>query len=173
MGIGNYAVLIDIVKHLSVRSIDAFRPLSMLWHRFLGVDGEAGGRRQEERAEERPVARKRRLVNSSFETALRPIDRELRVGTTRESDVCRAMQRIFKTQNVGFRSVEQELAVHAVLDKQTPLVVVLPTGGGKSLLFMVPGCVEEGGMTVVVVPYRALITDLVKRIRGSGIECIE
>jgi superfamily II DNA helicase RecQ len=83
------------------------------------------------------------------------------------------MQRIFKTQDVGFRSVEQELAVHAVLDKQTPLVVVLPTGRGKSLLFIVPGLIEEGGMTVVVVPYRALITDLVSRIRESGIECIE
>jgi hypothetical protein len=64
MGIGNYAVPIDIVKHLSVRSIDAFRPLSMLWHRFLGVDGEAGGRRQEEGVEERPNARKRRLGDS-------------------------------------------------------------------------------------------------------------
>jgi hypothetical protein len=30
IGIGNYAMLIDIVKHLSVRSIDVFRPLSML-----------------------------------------------------------------------------------------------------------------------------------------------
>jgi superfamily II DNA helicase RecQ len=60
-----------------------------------------------------------------------------------------------------------------VLDKQIPLVVVLLTGRGKSLLFMVPGLIEEGGMTVVVVPYRALITDLVSRIRESGIECIE
>jgi superfamily II DNA helicase RecQ len=83
------------------------------------------------------------------------------------------MQRIFKTQNVRFWSVEQELAVHAVLDKQTLLVVVLLTGRGKSLLFMVLGCVEEGGITVVVVLYRALITDLVTRIRGSGIKCIE
>ena len=173
MGVGNYAVPIDIVKHLSVRSIDAFRPLSMLWHRFLGVDGEAGGRRQEERAEERLDTRKRRLGDSGFETALRPIDREVRVGTTRERDIYRAMQRIFKTQNVGFRSVEQELAVHAVLDKQTPLVVVLLISGGKSLLFIVPGCIEEGGITVVIVPYRALITNLVTRIRGSGIKCIE
>jgi hypothetical protein len=38
-------VPIDIVKHLSVRSIDAFRPLSMLWHRFLGVDEEVRERR--------------------------------------------------------------------------------------------------------------------------------
>ena len=29
MGVGNYSVLMDIVKHLSVRSIDAFRPLSV------------------------------------------------------------------------------------------------------------------------------------------------
>jgi hypothetical protein len=38
MGIGNYSVLVDIVKHLSVRLMDAFRLLSMAWHRFLGVD---------------------------------------------------------------------------------------------------------------------------------------
>jgi superfamily II DNA helicase RecQ len=50
---------------------------------------------------------------------------------------------------------------------------VLPTGRGKSLLFIVPGLIEEGGITVVVVPYRALITDLISRIRESGIECIE
>jgi superfamily II DNA helicase RecQ len=174
MGIGNYAVPIDIVKHLSVRSIDAFRPLSMLWHKFLGVDGKKGGRQQEKQVEEREDARKKRVRDSIFETTVRPREKEVRVETTtHESDVCKAMQRIFKTQNVGFRSVEQELAVYAVLDKQTPLVVVLPTGGGKSLLFMVPGCVEEGGMTVVVVPYRALIADLVARIRGSGIECME
>ena len=28
IGVGNYSVPLDIVKHLSVRSIDAFRPLS-------------------------------------------------------------------------------------------------------------------------------------------------
>jgi superfamily II DNA helicase RecQ len=50
---------------------------------------------------------------------------------------------------------------------------MLPTGGGKSLLFIVPGLIEEGGMTVVVVLYCVLITDLVSRIRESGIECIE
>jgi hypothetical protein len=40
MGVGNYSVPIDIVKHLSVRSIEAFRLLSTLWHRFLGLEGE-------------------------------------------------------------------------------------------------------------------------------------
>jgi superfamily II DNA helicase RecQ len=60
-----------------------------------------------------------------------------------------------------------------VLDKQTPLVVVLLTGGGKSLLFIVPGCIEEGGITVIIVLYYVLIINLVTRICGSGIKCIE
>jgi hypothetical protein len=31
-------VPMDIVKHLSVRSIEAFRSLSTLWRRFLGFE---------------------------------------------------------------------------------------------------------------------------------------
>jgi superfamily II DNA helicase RecQ len=63
--------------------------------------------------------------------------------------------------------------VQAVLDKQTPLVVVLPTSSRKSLLFMVAALVETGGMTVVVMPYRALQANLVERMKVSGINCIE
>jgi superfamily II DNA helicase RecQ len=55
-------------------------------------------------------------------------------------------------QDVSFWSAEQEQALYAVLDNQTPLVVVLLTGGGKSLLFMLLACIKEG-VTVVVVPY--------------------
>lgn len=40
MGVGNYSVPLDIIKHLSVRSINAFRPLSTKWHCFLGLAGK-------------------------------------------------------------------------------------------------------------------------------------
>jgi superfamily II DNA helicase RecQ len=40
-----------------------------------------------------------------------------------------------------------------VLEKQTLLIIMLPIGGGKSLLFTLPACVEEVGVTVVVVLY--------------------
>jgi superfamily II DNA helicase RecQ len=58
-----------------------------------------------------------------------------------------------------------------VLDGQRP--VVLPTGGGKSLTFTVPACLDNPGVTVVVVSYRALIKDLVGRIQKCGINCME
>jgi hypothetical protein len=41
IGVSNYSVLINIVKHLSVRLIDAFQVLSTAWHCFLGVDRQA------------------------------------------------------------------------------------------------------------------------------------
>jgi superfamily II DNA helicase RecQ len=43
--------------------------------------------------------------------------------------------------------------LYAVLEKQTLLIIVLPIGRGKSLLFTLPACVEEVGVTVVVVLY--------------------
>ena len=101
-----------------------------------------------------------------------PKEKAVRVEDARAAAVQRALQQVLGKQDVGFRSIEQEQALYAVLDKTTPLVVVLPTGGGKSLLFTLPACIEEG-VTVVVVPYRALIEDLVQRIRDCGVDCME
>ena len=51
--------------------------------------------------------------------------------------------------------------MEAVLAGQTPLVVVLPTGGGKSLLFMAPACLQDPGVMIMVVPFRALADNMV------------
>ncbi|KAG6071431.1 hypothetical protein E4U15_007485 [Claviceps sp. LM218 group G6] len=53
------------------------------------------------------------------------------------------------------------------------LVVVLPTGGGKSLLFTAPACLKNSGMIIVVVPYRQLITETVNDAVARGIESME
>jgi hypothetical protein len=66
MGVGNYSVSIDIVKHLSTRSIDAFRAVSTAWHRFLGVD------RQTAEYEEPRPRRKRLMRQSMSELAILP-----------------------------------------------------------------------------------------------------
>ena len=69
--------------------------------------------------------------------------------------------------------MQQEQAIYAVLDGQTPLIIVLPTGREKSLLFTVPAVLEASRVTVVVVLYRALIKDLVQRIQSCGVDCIK
>ena len=87
--------------------------------------------------------------------------------------VDQAMRQVLGSSDVAFKSVQQEQAMHAVINGQTPLVVVLPTGGGKSLLFMVPAYLDAIGVTVVVVPYRTLADNLVDRIRRSRIDCFK
>jgi len=37
IGANRYGVSLDVIKHLSSRSIDTFRPMSMQWHVFLGL----------------------------------------------------------------------------------------------------------------------------------------
>ncbi len=48
IGVNRYGVPSDMVKHLSIRSLRTFRPLSEAWHRFLGM---AGGGSKEVRSE--------------------------------------------------------------------------------------------------------------------------
>jgi superfamily II DNA helicase RecQ len=50
-----------------------------------------------------------------------------------------------------FRGVQKE-AIDAIVDGKSPVVAVMPTRAGKSLLFMLPAWAEQGGTTVVVVP---------------------
>ena len=63
------------------------------------------------------------------------------------------MQQVLGRTKVVFKSAKQERAIQAVMQGQTPIVVVLPTSGGKSLLFTVPAYLPNTRVTVVVVPY--------------------
>jgi ATP-dependent DNA helicase RecQ len=69
----------------------------------------------------------------------------------------------------GFRALRplQERAMRAVLDGRDSLVV-MPTGGGKSLCFQAPA-VLCGGTTVVVSPLLALMKDQVDNLQVCGI----
>ena len=56
-----------------------------------------------------------------------------------------------------FKSSYQARAIHRILDRQEDLLVVLPTSGGKTLLFLLPAMVERGRYTTVVIcPFVAL-----------------
>jgi superfamily II DNA helicase RecQ len=52
-------------------------------------------------------------------------------------------------------------------------VVVLPIGRGKSLLFIAPAYLDDPGVTIVVVPYRALVNNLVSTATKVRIDYIE
>ncbi|HVL98585.1 MAG TPA: RecQ family ATP-dependent DNA helicase [Egibacteraceae bacterium] len=65
----------------------------------------------------------------------------------------------------GFRPGQRE-ALEAVL-AGSDVVAVLPTGGGKTLVYQLAGAIL-GGATVVATPLIALMQDQVRRLRGDA-----
>ncbi|MFK7915691.1 MAG: RecQ family ATP-dependent DNA helicase [Pseudomonadales bacterium] len=83
-------------------------------------------------------------------------------------DAQRALQSSFGFDD--FRSGQGE-AVAAALERRD-VVVLLPTGGGKSLCFQIPGLVDAAaglGTTIVVSPLIALMQDQIAALKGRGI----
>src|SRR5206468_5376054 len=69
-----------------------------------------------------------------------------------------------------FRPLQRE-AMHAILGARDS-VVVLPTGGGKSLCFQAPAVVEgrgRVGVALVVSPLISLMKDQVDGLRADGV----
>src|SRR5438105_14601308 len=73
----------------------------------------------------------------------------------------------------GFRSLRplQEQSMEAVLAGRDSLVV-LPTGGGKSLCYQAPA-VLRGDTTVVVSPLISLMKDQVDALRECGVPAVQ
>ena len=257
IGANRYGVSLEVIKHLSSRSIDTFRPLSMQWHRFLGLESSRPGsvagqkrgahmrsdssgvsgeveheRRKQalmflnngihgwmemlEQFRQQPVPSNGMPVSSepsygrstphpsinpqlpstpymsgrgglitpgeshgleasplwSRSQAIAPVGARPTIGA---AEMKQAMKKALRRDDVSFRSDKQREALEMIMNKDdfTPLVVVLPTGGGKSLLFTAPACLEDPGVTVVVVPYRALLNRLLQTAQEAGIDCFE
>jgi superfamily II DNA helicase RecQ len=68
--------------------------------------------------------------------------------------------KIRKDDEAAFKSVEQGMALQLIVDAKTDVLAILPTGGGKTMLFFLPTLMEPGMTTVAIVPLIAVMHDL-------------
>ena len=71
-----------------------------------------------------------------------------------------------------FRGVQQP-TIEAIMKGESPVIAVMPTGGGKSITFMLPASCGHGGVSIVVVPLIALRQDMRQRCQRMRITCVE
>lgn len=133
-----------------------FCQVSEAWHRFLNLttgEESAETRRKRQRPEDDAydveMARWKRLRTVDIESELRSI-----VG-----------------EGATFRGKQHE-ALTAIMRNRSPVLVVMGTGAGKSLLFQLPAHSQKSGMTVVVVPLKTLERSLHARCCRAGISSI-
>jgi superfamily II DNA helicase RecQ len=86
------------------------------------------------------------------------------------TEIRQGAQRLFQDTKFEWRSPEQERAITTVLSGAEQVVAILPTGAGKSMLFLLPCTLPGAGVTIVIVPLVSLRADLLRRIGKLGIE---
>lgn len=64
--------------------------------------------------------------------------------------------------------LQQEAPMEAILNNED-VIVLMPTSGGKSLLYQLPAVMEPGNLPLVISPLKALQLDQVDALRSKGI----
>jgi superfamily II DNA helicase RecQ len=149
-----------------------FRTASIEWHAVLEfserLKTETGVRRRLGGDVGELLGIKR---GSTEEHEKSPGPRIRRWQSLRQTNLLQALQQLLGADK-QFRG-KQQAALRAIMDGKSPVIVVMRTGGGKSLMFMLPASVKDAGTTVVVTPLVALKQDMRRRCRELGLECQE
>ncbi|KAI5450400.1 hypothetical protein NCC49_003182, partial [Naganishia albida] len=94
------------------------------------------------------------------------LPREFRRTASRQEDCLRVLKSTFKKPD--FRGRQREIMEAAV--RGADVLVVAPTGMGKSLCFQVPAVADHHGITVVISPLLSLMKNQVDALRGYGVK---
>lgn len=144
----------------TMRHRQLFRQSSQDWHNFLAF-------RSIRERQEQPVTIGKRKRNPWEDEATE--GRVERRYELQQCDMGEAFQHMMGA-DIPFRSIQAPV-LQAIKHGVSPIVAVMPTGGGKSILFMLPAWVGSGGLTIVVVPLIALRGDMQQRCQQLGILC--
>jgi DEAD/DEAH box helicase len=67
------------------------------------------------------------------------------------------------------KSTEQAVLLQTVIRTREHALCILPTGGGKSVSFMVPPLLPGDDITVVILPFRALMAEVLDKMKALNI----
>lgn len=70
----------------------------------------------------------------------------------------------------SFRPLQEDIILSLLDGKDT--LALLPTGGGKSITFQVPGLVYEDGLTIIISPLISLMKDQVDNLKRQKIKAV-
>jgi hypothetical protein len=168
--VGNrvYGGTINFNHGLTDVGLQEFRRLSLLWHAlFLHAGGRSRQRTHtRQRSDTAPLVSQPLTKRIAFRApALRH-----RTSWTR-AEVDYALRGLYGPR-AAFKTPEQEQGMLAVTGGEQDVVLVLATGEGKSLSYLLTQRLPGAGTTVLVLPLLSLKQDTIRRCRQLVSDCI-
>ena len=153
---GHYTIDGAFLNRLGPDLVNAYSQASRAWHAFLHLESKGAG----------VAVAVKRPGSPRQQPSKRP-----------KLEMSKAIQGLQKVlgPNAQPRSEGQAHALRLVHTATTtqPQIIVLGTGSGKSLLFFSVAAMVSHQTVIVVVPFAALVDDLVRRARACQLTCEE
>ncbi|KAG1786392.1 uncharacterized protein HD556DRAFT_1449769 [Suillus plorans] len=86
-----------------------------------------------------------------------------------ETEALQAMRKLLHNESASWKSEQQKEAMRVVSERKKDAIVVLRTGGGKSMLAIIPSLLEKNSATVLVLPLNSLLMDFQRRLTSMGV----
>jgi len=191
----HYAIDGAFLHQLGPELITAFEQASVAWHRLWQLKSSGSGRvstagspRQGSSQElssqpsSRAAVSRQASQELSSQLGKRACIKSQQLGSQQLSQAGKCidralvgLRRIFQDPNCQPRSEGQAAALQLVHNPSptVPLIVVLPTSSGKSALFYSVAAMTSQQTVIVVVPFAALVDDIIIRGRAAGLQCEE
>ena len=144
-----YARMGGLSKGLTPESINMYRTVSDKWQKWYKLESRQ---------------------NTSTKIKAAKIEPDSDEAAVAER-MTKALQTMYGA-NAKFKTEKQRSAVLSTAMGINQLFVILPTGQGKSLTFMLPAMQSHAQTTIVITPLVALAEDMLQRCKATGIDTI-
>lgn len=143
-----YGVLLSESPSYTQSDKEGFRKVSLDWHRFLQFKSAW--------KDENTSASVRLRVQTEQEEE--SFQRQLRI---RQADPSQQLRRLLG-KDTAFRGLQKE-GLNAIIANKPRVLIVMRTGGGKSLFFIILALCSKNSVIIVIVPLNSLRDDLQRR----------
>lgn len=165
------------MNRLRPELFSVYEQASIAWHGLWGLDAEAEGDGSGKAVGSLDGSSEGRCKRShppeaSEPSSERPAKRQQFEAPDR---ALVGLQRIYNDIQAKPRSEGQASALQLVHHPSPikPLVIVLPTSSGKSVLIFSVAAMTKQQTVIVVVPFAALVDDIIERGQAAGLQCEE
>lgn len=88
--------------------------------------------------------------------------------TSKEEDALLTLRGLLSKPDAQWKSKGQQTAVMSVLELKQDVVAILPTNAGKSMVAILPPLLEDGLVTVVILPLLILVMDFQRKLQAMN-----